>query len=132
MEELIMRIINLLNFNLRVLRNSDERDSSWMLFPSAASNYGVNLDGLNGDEVENAVVDNVYVVDVVRNTKLPAPEANTVFIVPAEIALAAVGRNDLVFPCQPMYKKDAAGNDIVTPPDQTGYTYLARAIDSQN
>ena len=85
-----MRIINLLNFNLRVLRNSDERDSSWMLFPSAAANYGVNLDGLNGDEVENAVVDNVYVVDVVRNTKLPAPEANTVFIVPAEIALAAV------------------------------------------
>ena len=124
-----MRIVNLLNYNLRVLRNSDERDSSWMLFPSSAAQYNVNLDGLNATEAGNAVVDNVYIIDVVRDTKIPAPEDNVVYIVPEEIAIAATGRTDLLFPANPMYKKGPNGEDIITPPDQTCYMYLARAID---
>lgn len=119
-------IINLMPNNVRVLRSTDVNDRSWLLFPSRAAEYGVNLsDDIGGTELDWDVIDNVYVSKVKRDcAKLPEPVEGVVYIVPMAIALSSVGRNDLLYPSNPI--PDANGN---WDPVKGGYSYLAHAID---
>lgn len=121
-----MEVINLMTNNVRVLRNADANDRSWMLFPSRAAEFGVNLsDDIGGTEVNWNVLENIYVSEVKRDcAKLPEPAEGVVYIVPMAIALSSAGRTDLLYPSNPI--ADSNGN---WDPSKGGYSYLAHAID---
>ena len=121
-----MEVINLMANNVRVLRNADANDRSWLLFPSRAAEFGVKLDEeIGGVETNWDVIENIFVSEVKRDAaKLPEPQEGVVYIVPMALALSSVGRNDLLYPSNPIL--DSNGN---FDPTKGGYSYLAHAID---
>lgn len=97
-----MRFVNLMNSPVRVMRNADVEDGSYTSFRSMAQQYGVDLESGLGDVEATgvSVVDNVTVYETFGSlgANLPAPEPDTVFIVPVQVAQACQNRKDLLYP----------------------------------
>jgi len=97
------KFVNLLNVPVRVQRNPELRDSSYMAFKSQGAEYGCSFE-LEASVTETnsgsyAAVDNVYVLQMGRGTiSLPNPEPDTYYIVPQSIAFMCGDRTDLVYP----------------------------------
>lgn len=106
------KFVNLMNSPVRVLRNSDVNDGSYISFRSYANEYGVNLEDAGLEAYDLGVNDNVFIVETrYGDTRLPEPESGTIFIVPMEIAISS-DRPDLVYPIEGMAVSEGS-NSIV-------------------
>jgi len=97
-----MRFVNLMDNPVRVMRNAEVEDGSYTSFRSMAQQYGVDLENGLGDVEATgvSVVDNVTVYETFGSlgANLPAPEPDTMFIVPVQVAQACQNRKDLLYP----------------------------------
>lgn len=105
------KFVNLMTSPVRVMRNSDISDGSYISFRSCAAEYGTNLEDTSIEAYNIVELDNVFVLDTkCAASVLPEPEENTVFIVPMEVAIGS-SRADLVYPFDGMTKEGS--NSVV-------------------
>lgn len=104
-----MRILNLLGRTVKIVRDVSSNDESYFIFPAARNVNAAIPESASGEIINpSAVLDGSIPAQVVRRSfMLPTPEENTLYIVPMSTAIAAVGREDL------LYVVDEVSNDRV-------------------
>jgi hypothetical protein len=96
-----MRFLNLCPTPVKVQRWVDSDDGSVTVFRSDAKKYGIDIgQSVSIQNGQTECIDGTCVVPVIlgQSVQVPAPSPGIVYIVPKDVAMLCIGRDDVVYP----------------------------------